>query len=157
NPDHPISLGASNSFMQASILDLYDPDRAQGLRATGQISSWGRFLEALDSALASQNNKRGAGIRFLTGTITSPTTAWQMERILERFPAAKWHQYEPINRDAEFVALNQLFGKSVQPQYDFERAEIIVSLESDFLFFHPASLRYARQFANARRLSGTGR
>ena len=152
NPDHPISLGATNLFMEASILDLYDPDRAQAVRNAGEISSWNAFLGALNDALQLQAGKRGAGLRLLTGTITSPTLAWQIERILEKFPEARWHQYEPINHDSELIAMQQLFGKAVQPQYDFEKAAVIVSLESDFLFAHPASLRYARQFTNRRRI-----
>jgi MoCo/4Fe-4S cofactor protein with predicted Tat translocation signal len=152
NPQHPVSLGATNAFAQASILDLYDPDRAQSVLNAGEISSWNAFLGALNDALQAQVRQRGTGLRLLTGTVTSPTIAWQIKRFLEKFPQAKWHQYEPINRDSELTAMEELFGKALRPQYDFEKASVIVSLEADFLFSHPASLRYAQQFTNGRRV-----
>jgi len=153
NPDHPISLGASNVFAQASLLDLYDPDRAQGVTNAGEISSWAALLGALSDALQLQSKNQGVGLRLLSGTVTSPTLAWQIRRVLEKFPRAKWHQYEPVNRDNELSATETLFAKKVQPQYHFDKAEVIVSLESDFLSGHPASLRYARQFTDGRRLT----
>src|SRR5437899_2077939 len=122
NPDHPISLGATNVFAQASLLDLYDPDRAQAVTNAGEVSSWSAFLGALNDALQMQAKKQGAGLHLLTGTVTSPTLAWQIERILEKLPKARWHQYEPINRDAELAAMETLFGKKVQPQYHFDKA-----------------------------------
>ena len=154
NPEHPISLGGTNVFAQASILELYDPDRAQAVLNAGEISSWNAFLGALNDALQLQAKKQGAGLRFLSGTATSPTLAWQIKRVLENFPKAKWHQYEPINCDSELAATQELFGKKVQPQYHFDKADVIVSLESDFLFNHPAALRHVRQFTNRRRIAG---
>ena len=95
NPEHPATLGACDVFSQASVLQLYDPDRSQTLSFQGEISAWGDFLGSLREALAQQKLKNGAGIRILTETVTSPTMADQLRAIQKLYPAAKWHQWEP--------------------------------------------------------------
>src|SRR5450759_3087562 len=93
NPDHPTSLGATDSFMQASILGLYDPERSQVVRKLGEISTWSEFLGALQPVInAARTN--GAGLRILTQTITSPTLGAQIQQVIAQFPGAKWHQWE---------------------------------------------------------------
>ena len=149
NPDHPMSLGAANVFQQASILELYDPDRSQSVRRGGEISSWEEFLADLVPALAEQGPKQGAGLRILTETVTSPTLAAQLDALLKLYPKARWHQYEPWNRDNALIESGN--GRLTEAHYDFSKAKVIVSLDSDFLFSHPASLAYARQFSNMRR------
>ena len=94
-----MSLGAASVFHQASILELYDPDRSQAVRRGGEISSWEEFLADLVPALAEQSAKQGAGLRILTETVSSPTLAAQIGALLKEYPQAKWHQYEPWNRD----------------------------------------------------------
>ncbi len=143
NPDHPMSLGAAGVFHQASVLELYDPDRARTVQRAGETSSWEEFLAALVPALAEQTAKEGAGLRILTETVTSPTMAAQLDALLKLYPQAKWHQYEAWNRDG--------VRAEAEAHYDFEKAKVIVSLDGDFLFSHPASLLYARQFSHARR------
>ncbi len=149
NPDHPMSLGAASVFHQASILELYDPDRSRAVRRGGEISSWEEFLADLVPALAEQSAKKGAGLRVLTETVTSPTMAAQLEALLKEYPQAKWHQYEPWNRDS--LRHTQADQMQVEAEYDFTEARVVVALDNDFLFTHPASLRHARQFAQARR------
>ena len=75
NPDHPASLGATDARGQAALLDLYDPDRSQTLTYLGDIRPWGSFLAGMKSALDAQRSQKGAGIRLLTETVTSPTLA----------------------------------------------------------------------------------
>ncbi len=144
NPDHPFSLGAANVFHQASILELYDPDRTRTVLRAGETSSWEEFLADLVPALAEQSAKGGAGLRVLTETVTSPTMAAQLDALLKQYPQAKWHQYEPWNRDRPRLAV-------AEAHYDFAKAKVVVALDSDFLFTHPASLQSARQFARSRR------
>ena len=151
NPDHPMSLGAANVFHQASVLELYDPDRTRTVLRAGETSSWEEFLADLVPALAEQAAKGGAGLRLLTETMTSPVLAGQIQALLKKYPQAKWHRYEPWNRDNERVSIRQDFESGLDPQYHFEKARVIVALDSDFLFSHPANLRYARAFARARR------
>jgi MoCo/4Fe-4S cofactor protein with predicted Tat translocation signal len=154
NPDHPASLGATNQFAQASILDLYDPDRAQTITNYGEIRPWSAFVAELLAALSEQSASAGAGLRFLTGTVTSPTLTSQLRQVLKDFPAARWHQYEPASSDGARLGAHLAFGMPVNTIYHFDKADVILSLDSDFLSCGPASLRYARQFTARRRLDG---
>jgi MoCo/4Fe-4S cofactor protein with predicted Tat translocation signal len=151
NPDHSASRGGSSIWIQASIFDLYDPDRSQSVTRQGEISTWSGFLSDLIDLLGEQAPKKGAGLRFLTESVTSPTLAAQLRDLLRRFPEAKWHQYEPLTRDNVREGAEQAFGESVETHYNFDKAKVILSLDSDFLYAHPQRLRHAREFANARR------
>src|SRR5258708_6973426 len=86
NPQHPASLGATDAAMQASVLTLYDPDRSQTVTRNGYISGWGTFITALTAARDAAGLKKGEGFRLLTGTVTSPTLAVQMNRFLTADP-----------------------------------------------------------------------
>ncbi len=152
NPDHPASRGSS-VWMQASIFDLYDPDRSQAVTHQGEISSWASFLSDLFDLLKERAANKGAGMRFLTETVTSPTLAHQLRDLLARFPEAKWHQYEPINRGNTREGSHAAFGEFVETHYHFDKAKVILSFESDFLQSHPQHLRYAREFADGRRIA----
>ena len=152
NPGHPATLGACDSYSQAAILQLYDPDRSQALSYNGEISSWSEYAGALRDALAQQKGKNGAGIRILTETITSPSMAEQLRTIQKLYPASKWHQWEPAGPHSARAAAVQAFGQPVNTYYDFSNANVVVSLDADFLASGPASLRYARQFAKHRRV-----
>jgi MoCo/4Fe-4S cofactor protein with predicted Tat translocation signal len=152
NQQHPASLGATDVFAQASVLGLYDPDRSQTVLYRGQIRSWDSALEAIRGAAAAHRAKRGAGLRLLTETVTSPTLAAQIENLLRENPQAKWHQYEPAACDAVHRASQLAFGADVATHCRFDRAEVIVSLDADFVAGGPGHLRYARDFAARRRL-----
>lgn len=151
NPDHPASLGATDAIGQASILTLYDPDRLQRVMQDGVESDWDAFGAALQTALAAQTEREGAGLRILTTSTTSPTIQSQLSAILARFPNARWHQYEPVNRDQVYAGATLAFGEPVEPVYHFDQAAVIVSLDADFLFDLPGHVRYARDFADGRR------
>jgi molybdopterin-containing oxidoreductase family iron-sulfur binding subunit len=153
NPDHP-SLGACDVYAQASVLGLYDPDRSQALTLEGEIRSWGAFLGAIQQAISKQKAKRGAGLRILTETVTSPTLANQIREMLAAFPAAKWHQWEPAGAHSSVAGARLAFGQPVNTVYDLRGADVIVSLDADFLSSGPGSLRYARQFSARRRVRG---
>jgi len=152
NPKHPDSLGGTDVFMQAAILGLYDPDRSQAVMNTGIISSWDEFLRDLHRVLDAQAAAQGAGLRILTQTVTSPTLAAQMQAFQKRFPKARWHQYEPLGRHAALAGARMAFGQYAEPQYDFEKAQVILSLDSDFMADIPGKLRYARHFTAGRNL-----
>ncbi|MBX2992616.1 MAG: TAT-variant-translocated molybdopterin oxidoreductase [Bacteroidetes bacterium] len=155
NPDHPASLGAADIFATASLLNLYDPDRSQVVTNKGTISSWDRFVQSARLQLDAQQALKGAGLRILTQNITSPTLGWQIQSILAGFPEARWHQYEPCGLDTVREGTAQLFGEYLFPRYRFDKADIIVSLDADFLGTGPGNVRHARDFANRRRVSGT--
>jgi MoCo/4Fe-4S cofactor protein with predicted Tat translocation signal len=150
NPDHPASLGASDAFAQASVLGLYDPDRSQAEIHDGRIGSWPEFQNELSAALAAENGSGGAGLRLLTPTITSPTLAAQIRTFLKTFPSAKWHQYESVGRDNVREGAKIAFGEIVNTVYRVDRAEVILSLDSDFLTSGPGCVRYAREFSRKR-------
>jgi MoCo/4Fe-4S cofactor protein with predicted Tat translocation signal len=152
NPMHPGSLGATDVFAQAAILGLYDPDRSQTLTNLGEIRPWSSFLGTMNAALTAQKPLKGAGLRILTESVNSPTLAAQIRELLSRFPSAKWHQWDPASR--ENVRLGSAFafsGEYVDAQYRFEQADVILSLDADFLGSGPGSLRYAREFSKRRR------
>ncbi len=137
NPDHPASLGASDVFGQAHVLGLYDPDRSKTVLYVGEDRTWGDFRAALRDALDKQKAKGGAGLRFLTGRVTSPTFAAQMTGILAAFPAAKWVSWEPAGRDNARAGAVLAFGEPVEPQYRLDQADVILSLEADFVSSPP--------------------
>src|SRR2546430_6403469 len=157
NPDHPSNPGATATdiFSQASILTLYDPDRSQTPLYRGETRAWTSFVAEIRGLIEKENDglkaKKGAGLRFLTETITSPSVAAQMKQILTDFPEAKWHQYEPVNRDNARAGAVMAFGQPVNTTYDFSKADRILSLGSDFLSAMPGTLRYARDYAAKRR------
>jgi molybdopterin-containing oxidoreductase family iron-sulfur binding subunit len=134
-------------------LSLYDPDRSKGLLFREETRTWATFVGEIRTALDEQRPKHGAGIRFLTETITSPTLAAQLKGILTEFPQAKWHQYEPVNNDNARAGAMMAFGQPVNTIYDFSKADRILSLDADFLSAHPGTLKYARDFVARRRAS----
>ena len=151
NPRHPASLGATDAITQASILTLYDPDRSQVPMHLGQISRWFRFLGDLTLQMEAQRLTGGAGLRVLTPTVTSPTLADQLLQMQERFPQSRWHQYEPFGREAARQGAQLAFGEPVHAHYRFDQADVIVSLDADFLSQGPGSVRHARDFISRRR------
>src|SRR5919197_1073414 len=151
NPEHPASLGATDIFGQAAILTLYDPDRAQSVLNRGEIRLWGEFLTAIKSALGAQKAKQGAGLHFLTEAITSPTLAEQITLIQQASPQAKWHQWDPVVRDGARAAARQAGGADAM--HHFDKADVVVALDADFLGCGPAAIRYSKDLATRRRVT----
>ncbi|MDB5172900.1 MAG: Fe-S-cluster-containing hydrogenase subunit [Phycisphaerales bacterium] len=147
NPDHPASLGATNVFMQASILDLYDPDRAQSITRAGDASTWSNFIDAVQGRLIAHRSD-GKGLRLLTGTVTSPSLADRIQELLRQYPGSRWHTHEPASHAGVSGRPGGGAGRVV---YDFSKADVILSLDGDFIFEDPGSLTYARQFIDGRR------
>ena len=141
NPEHPASRGASDIFMQAEILVLYDPDRSQAVIEDGQISSWDSFLGDLARRGQDWRSNGGRGLRLLTRHETSPTFCDQIQRLSSKYPSAVWHEYEPVSTNIPSAV------------YHFDKAEIIFSIGADFLSPGPASLIQQRDFAGARRVT----
>ena len=131
NPEHPAGKGKSDAFTQASLLDLYDPDRSKSVYFRGEKSDFGAFQQAFAGAAA--KSKTGEGIYFLSETITSPTLAVQWKQLQAKYPAAKLVQWEPVNQDAARAASKAAFGGYYDTQYKLEEADVILSLDADFL------------------------
>lgn len=155
NPDHPASLGATDTFAQAAVLELWDPDRSQVVLHRGEVSDWGSFLHQVETLRGGLQSKGGGGFRLLTEAVFSPTLGAQIQQLTARYPGMKWHQYEPVNRDAARRAARTVFGEDVNTLYRLDEAATVVSLDADFLGTMPGSVAYARQFAARRHPDST--
>ena len=151
NPDHPSSRGATDVFAQAAILGLYDPDRSTTITSLGEIRPFSSFFAVLRSILTSQRTKKGAGLRILTETVASPTLGAQLEEILTALPEARWVQWEPVGRHNAREGSRLAFGEYADAQYSLDRADVVLSLDADFMSTGASGLRHARAFASRRR------
>jgi MoCo/4Fe-4S cofactor protein with predicted Tat translocation signal len=155
NPDHPASKGATDLFAQGSVLTLYDPDRSQTITQLGDVRPWSSVIAAVRGGLSAQSASKGAGLRILTETVASPTLAAQIQQVLAQQPSAKWIQWEPVNRDNARAGARTAFGQYAEPVYDLTKADVILSLDADFLSAEGAhNVQYMRQFASRRRVEG---
>jgi MoCo/4Fe-4S cofactor protein with predicted Tat translocation signal len=164
NPLHPYSLGATDVFAQASILELYDPARSREVFAkpeegengsSHEKQSWNEFKKFVTQRAA----QLGQGEKFavLSEISSSPSLAAMKARLLAKYPQAKWYTYEPINRDNEVLGSQDAFGgQALRGQYDLSKAKVIAALDSDLLHAHPAALRHARDWAAGRRSADEG-
>jgi len=151
NDLHPASLGGTDVFAQGFILNMYDPDRSQVTTERGQIRPWSAFYAAVRLALEKERPTRGAGLRILTGAVTSPTLAAQIGAVLAEFPAAKWVAWEPAGRENVYAGTRLAFGEDLEVLPSFDTADVVVSLESDFLGSGPSMPRHVRDFTSRRR------
>ena len=108
-------------------LDLYDPDRSQTLTWRGEIRTWSAFIGVMRSTMNAQRALQGAGLRILTGTVTSPTLGAQLQSILADLPQARWHQYEPANRDNPRNGSRIAFGAPLNAQWRFDKADVVLA------------------------------
>ena len=154
NPQHPSSLGALDSMTQAQILNMYDPDRMTTPMRSGNPSSWEQFSRELNSAMKAQAEKRGAGLRLLTGTVVSPTVVAQIQQLKAVYPQMKWHAWEALSRDEVRAGTQKATGQNLDIHYSLKGANVIVALDSNFLTDRPDSLRLSREYADGRRVEG---
>jgi MoCo/4Fe-4S cofactor protein with predicted Tat translocation signal len=156
NPLHPASLGASDAFAQASVLGLYDPDRSKTSTYMGRIRPWSAFFKSLRQALERHRQTRGAGLRILTGTVTSPTMAEQLRGLLKEYPGAKWHQFDPAAAHHTRAGARLAFGNYAQTQYRLDKADVIFAFAADAIAGSSGNLRYVRDFAQRRNIKNGG-
>jgi molybdopterin-containing oxidoreductase family iron-sulfur binding subunit len=156
NPDHPASLGGTDVFAQAAVLNLYDPDRAQTVTNIGEIRSWSAFLDNSQVLAAEIKATNGANFRILSGTVTSPSVAGQIQDLLKVHPGAKWHQWEPGISDGAREGGKLAFGRYVNTVYRVDKADVVVSLDSDFMAIGPGHIRYMKDFYRRRKLNSPG-
>lgn len=152
NLDHPSSLGSANVWMQASILSMYDPNRAQTPKRRGEINSWSGFLKDLDQWVSQHGGRQKIRVGLLTQSVTSPTLYGRIQEVRKAYPNLRWHQYEPAGYGNVTAGAKLAFGRPVNTVYDFSKARRILSLDGNFLLEDPGSLRYARQFIQQRRV-----
>jgi hypothetical protein len=153
NALHPDSNGSTDRFAQASVLDLYDPDRAMHFKQAGKVVTQPAaldFLSGLSRQLAEQE-RRGPvlpdGAQFVAFARAGA------EARAGRFPKAKWFVYEPVDFDIHREAATLAFGKPVKPYYRLDQAKRIVALDCDFLGAEEDLHRLIRDFARGARSS----
>ncbi|MGH8220980.1 MAG: molybdopterin oxidoreductase, partial [Steroidobacteraceae bacterium] len=151
NPDHPASLGATSAIGQATMLALYDPFRADALTLDGSISTWPALATAVIERRRSLLAQHGRGLALLTGAVTSPTLAEQIEALARELPQLRWYEWEAVDRDAARAGAQLAYGRPVDLLPDFAAADVILGIESDFLASAPGHLKFARDFASRRR------
>ncbi|MET0413279.1 MAG: Fe-S-cluster-containing hydrogenase [Polyangiaceae bacterium] len=154
NPQHPDSLGATSRLHQASVLELYDPDRSTAVarRVGGELAAsteieFRMFAKDHFMGLAAQ---KGRGLRVLSGASSSLSVADVKARFLTVFPEAKWYTYEPVSRSNEERGALLAFGAPVRSQLKLESARIIVSLDADLFDAKSDGLALARGWAAGR-------
>ncbi len=152
NPSYQPYGGASSLMAQASVLELYDPDRATTHTKNGSALDAAGLNDLLASVGRNHAADGGAGLAFLAGESSSPTRAALVGRLRQKFPKAVWSEYEPVQDEPPLEAARTAFGVAVRPVYRFFAAKRIVSLDCDFLAAEAGSLFYAREFAQKRRV-----
>ncbi|MFL5345694.1 MAG: TAT-variant-translocated molybdopterin oxidoreductase [Hyalangium sp.] len=151
NPQHPVNLGAAGVFEQAFLMSLYDPQRARVLRNRKDPRSLRTFGEELGTVIArAAQENGGTRVRFLTEPNTSPVLDDLRSRIQKRLPNARFVSYTSVTQDAASEGTRAVLGQPATPLYDFSKADVVLSLDADFLESRPANLAYARAFAQRR-------
>ncbi len=144
NPEHSYNQGSSDVFTQGSLLALYDPDRSKRVTLRGENREWSEFARTFRDAVVASNG--GTGIYFLSTTITSPTLARQWKAVQQAYPQARLIQYDP-------AIAGTVLATGAIPQYDLSGADVIVSLDADFLSgaAYPGHHKLVREYAQRRK------
>ncbi|MCP4445408.1 MAG: TAT-variant-translocated molybdopterin oxidoreductase [Myxococcales bacterium] len=154
NPEHPFTGGASTSVAQASILEMYDPDRSRAVRrqenGQGLIATRADALEALRKLRDDAKGTRGAGLHVLSEATSSPTVAKLRQEIQAAMPGVKWHEYEPLSTDEQREGNRMAFGTPHRTHYLLDRAAVIATFDAELFGNHPAALRHSTHFAAGR-------
>jgi len=150
NPEHPASLGATTAYEQASILELYAPDRARGPLEHGMPIGLARLLRQI------AQREQIPGLWFLVPPQSSPLLAELFARVRARHPGARVATYAPLERRHVYAGAQLAFGKVVEAQYRFAEADVVVALDADFTGAMANSVRWSRDVAARRRLTAPG-
>jgi MoCo/4Fe-4S cofactor protein with predicted Tat translocation signal len=161
NPDHPASLGAADSLAQASVLELYDPDRSRFLverQGSGFMNrAWDDFAAFARSHFTALRGSAGEGFAVLCEATASPSVAEMRSRLLKTLPKVRWYEYEPVSFDNEWLGAQLVFGRPLRAHLCLDQADVIACLDADILHAHPTALTCARAFADGRRAADKGR
>lgn len=155
-PEHPASLGSTTAYMQAHLLDLYDPDRATAYKKDGQTIDLNGFVTEVRALATDLKGKQGAGLRFLTEANVSPTMSGLKRRLSEIYPQAVWHTYEAVSDENLLLGGKLAFGEASRPNFKLDKAKVIVALDSDFLGNESETVLMARNWAAGRKVDDEG-
>jgi len=152
NGDHPVGQTGTSGFEQASVLNLYDPDRSRTVRRDGSEASWKDFVQFCRQLGERAEQQR---LAVLMEEHPSPTVRAMRQRVADRFPNLQWVTYSATGDDPVRLGMQQAFGRPLRPRYDLGEAEVILTLDADFLDGrHRDFLHNTQSFAEGRRLEG---
>jgi molybdopterin-containing oxidoreductase family iron-sulfur binding subunit len=158
HPLHPASRGATDAHVQASILDLYNPDRSRTVvhrperGGAGDTSTLTEFDNFAAGHFAALRKADGKGLRFLAEDVNSPALRMIQEHLKKTFPQSVWHAFEPVGGENAAAGTRDAFGKPYHVSYNLDRADVIVALDSDFLSLGESAVAHQLAFARRRRL-----
>ncbi|RMD93311.1 MAG: molybdopterin oxidoreductase, partial [Calditrichaeota bacterium] len=150
NELHPSSLGKANHFAQASILNLYDPDRSKVVLQKGAQKSWNDFVTFWREQFGQKSKSGGEGLAVLSESYSSPTIARLRKALKKQFPKLQWATYEPVSDENIYEGIRIATGTYYQPVYDFEKAKVVLALDADFLVSESENVIHARGFMKGR-------
>jgi MoCo/4Fe-4S cofactor protein with predicted Tat translocation signal len=153
NPTYTPHGGAASLLAQASILELYDPDRASAHTKGGAALKREQVDQLLTTIGQNYAGSQGTGLAFLAEESSSPTRRRLVAALRAKLPRALWAEYEPVTDEPPVAAAQASFGSAVKPLYHFAKAKRIVSIDADFLQSEAGSLYYARAFSSGRRVT----
>lgn len=151
NEDHPNNRGKSNSFNQAATLEMYDQDRARFIRRGGERASWQDFVNFCSEHFADTDRN----IAFITEATSSPTYHRLKDQVRERFPNADWVTFEPHNEENRLEGVRKAFGQRLRSFNAFDEADVVFSLDDDFMLMDENSVENVRRYSNRRKVSST--
>jgi molybdopterin-containing oxidoreductase family iron-sulfur binding subunit len=152
NPQHPDSNGGTDRFAQASILGLYDPDRAMQFKQAGNAVQRSAALDFLSTLSRQATANGGQGLCFLLERSSSPSRARLQKLVADKFPRAGWFIHEPVDFDIHREAATLVFSNPVTPYFRLDQAARILSLDCDFIGAEEDAHRHIRDFARGRKI-----
>jgi molybdopterin-containing oxidoreductase family iron-sulfur binding subunit len=156
NELHPASLGSSSARVQASVLDLYDPDRSQAVLKRGERSSWTDFVAAWKARAQAHSADAGAGLAVLASPSASPTLYRLAAAFQKTYPRARFVTWAPVSDANAALGVEQAVGRPLLPVYRLDKAKAILAVDADILHADPEMIRHTRGFAAGRRLQAPG-
>jgi molybdopterin-containing oxidoreductase family iron-sulfur binding subunit len=157
NPLHPCSGGATDAFAQASVLEMYDPERSRRFLKGGVGAPEADFFAELEKLRVAWASDKGRSLAFLVDGAESPTRERLRRLILAQFPEAAWCVEEPLSPGHDALAWEVAYGPGLAPVPQFGKAEVVLSLECDFLGNEDeGGLAAVREFTAARKVEKPG-
>lgn len=154
NPDHPVTQGRSDAFMQSAVLQLYDPDRAAAPSRHGEPASWTDVESAIGTMREGWRADQGEGVRLLLGPTTSPTLLRQIDAFQKQLPRARIHIHTTTGIESRRAIMAAVYGQAVDLHYELANCDVIVALDEDFLGPGSGQVRNALGWSQSRRRFG---
>lgn len=151
NPEHPVSQGGLCPVCQASVIELYDSKRLFYPTISGEKVTWEKLNKSVTQGLQ-KARKNGKKIVLLTDTITSPSTKYYIQKFIKKYSNAIHVEYDPISYSAIMDAHKMNYGKRILPHYDFEKADMILSFDADFLGTWLSPIQFTKDYRKNRNL-----